>query len=118
MVQIQKLNHNPELKLDRILSTESTKSVPSYFTSQNLGVGDFLGIFLCYTLTLLPLVGVFNHGRRLLLYDIYVLTCLSGWDLSTFHVNLPTRMSVIHIHVFFCIVGYQFPGRSWELKLY
>jgi len=27
-------------------------------------------------------------------------------------------MSITHIHVSFCQVGCQFPGRSWELKLY
>ena len=27
-------------------------------------------------------------------------------------------MSVTHVHVSFCQVGCQFPGRPWELKLY
>ena len=27
-------------------------------------------------------------------------------------------MSVTHVHVSFCQVGCQFPGRSWELKLH
>ena len=37
---------------------------------------------------------------------------------STVTGDLPTRMSVTHIHVSFCQVGFQCQGRSWELKLY
>lgn len=33
-------------------------------------------------------------------------------------LNLPTRISVIHEHDFFVKVGCQFPGRTWEFKLY
>jgi hypothetical protein len=70
--------------------------MPSYFTNQNLGLGDFLRnmsfLYICPT----PI----GWGIQLWQGTHFVwYSCL----------NLPTRMSVTHIHVSFCQVGCQFP---------
>ena len=74
----------------------------------------------CCAFTLLPLVGVFNCGRKPALSNIHVLTCLPGWDLSNIHVLTcqPGCQLPRYMYVSFCQVGCQFPGISWELKLY
>lgn len=70
-------------------------------------MGVFLGTCLCCTFILFPLAGVFNYGlpcpvfmSQLVYEDGTCLTC----------PNLPTRMSVTHIHVSSCQVGCQLSG--------
>lgn len=56
------------------------------------------GSCLCYTLILLPLVGIFNCGRGFALSNIHVLTYLPGWDIHVLACQpgsqLPTYMSL------------------------
>lgn len=102
MVQIWELKHDIELRFYRVLNFKIYKhlcQVISPIRIQEQGIS--LGTSLCCILILLPLVGVFNCGRRLAISNIYVLTCLPQWNLSNIHVltcqpgsQLPTYTSL------------------------
>ena len=87
--------------------------MPSYFTNQDLGIGNFLrNMSLLYTYPA-PIGWVFNCGRGVSLPNIPVRTCLPGWDVSNIHVLTCQPGCQLPMYMSFCQVGCQFPGRSW-----
>ena len=90
-----------------------------------------MGTCLCGALILLPLVGVFNCGRRLALSDIHVLTCQPGGQLLMFMSisaekevrsqgglgNLHFTRPLFKMEVLFQIVSYIGAGISHMLGL-
>lgn len=67
------------------------------------------------------------QAQKISLEIFVVYLFYSGWDIQLcqgtclsqhVYLNLPTRMSVTHVHIAFCLIGCHFLGRSWEVKLY
>ena len=88
MVQTQNLSHDPELRFYKSFKSQIHKHLCQVIPPIRMqGQGISIGTHLCWTLILLPLVGVFKGGRGLPLPDnIHVVTYLTEQDLSKIHV--------------------------------
>ena len=110
--------------------------MPSYFTNQDLGIGDFLKNVSFCTSIWFPLVGVFNYGKGLALSNSHVLTSLPRCQLPT-SMSLSVEYDVsshggltftFKMEVLFQIVSYigtgvslmlgSLPGAAYTLKAY